>query len=67
MVYHGRFLNKDGTIKRKDGQNLDKALYDIIFEKFGLDDKLVWEGTWTKVHNDENEFTEVTVTEMEQV
>lgn len=65
VEYHGKFLNKDGTIKRKDGQNLDKALYDIIFEKIGVDDKVVWEGSFKKIHDPDKEFTRVTIEECE--
>ncbi len=50
VIYYGKFINKNGTITRKDGQNLDKALYDIICEKFGIDDSRVFRGTWEKVH-----------------
>ena len=66
VEYHGQFLNKgDGEIKRRDGQNLDKVLYDVMFEKFGIDDKFAWSGSWKKVHNPNEEFTLVTVSEME--
>jgi len=64
VEYYGRFLNKNGTIKRKDGQNLDKCLYDIIFEKFGLDDSIVWEGTWSKNHCEEEDYTLVKIYEL---
>jgi Holliday junction resolvase RusA-like endonuclease len=60
VEYHGKFLNKDGTTKRKDGQNLDKILYDSIFTVLGQDDKIVWEGTWKKVHSDDA-FTKVKI------
>ena len=64
VEYHGIFLNKsDGRTKRKDGQNLDKCLFDIIFEKWGLDDSMAWIGHWKKVHNTEKEFTLVEVFE----
>jgi len=66
IEYHGQFLNKsDGEIKRRDGQNLDKCLYDVMFEKLGIDDKLAWEGNWKKVHNTDEEFTLVTISELE--
>ena len=64
VEYHGKFINKgDGKPKRRDGQNLDKCLYDIIFEKLGLDDSIVWKGSWSKHHNEE-EFTLVTIKEI---
>lgn len=66
VEYHGQFMNKgDGEIKRRDGQNLDKCLYDIIFEKFGIDDKHAWSGSWKKVNNPSEEFTLITINEME--
>ena len=67
VEYHGQFHNKsDNKIKRRDGQNLDKCLYDVVFEKIGIDDKHAWEGTWKKVHNSEEEFTLVTITKLEE-
>lgn len=58
IEYHGQFYNKgNNEIKRKDGQNLDKCLYDVLFEKWGLDDSIVFKGTWEKVHNPNEEFT----------
>lgn len=60
--YYGMFLNKsDGKIKRKDGQNLDKVLYDIIFEKWGLDDSITFKGSWEKIHYPEKDLTEIEV------
>ena len=68
VEYHGQFLNKcDGETKRRDGQNLDKCLYDVIFEKLGIDDKHAWEGTWKKVHNPNEEFTLINITELKEV
>ena len=63
VEYFGNFHNKDGTIKRKDGQNLDKCLYDILFECWGLDDKHVFRGEWTK-NQSEKEYTQITVEEL---
>lgn len=63
VEYHGKFLNKDGTTKNRDGQNLDKCLYDIIFEKLSGNDKQVWEGYWKKI-NDEQVYTLVTIEEI---
>jgi Holliday junction resolvase RusA-like endonuclease len=60
VEYHGKFYNKDGTIKRRDGQNLDKCLYDIIFDKLSADDSCVWAGVFSKIHAEE-EFTMVTI------
>ena len=67
VEYHGQFFNKgNGEVKRRDGQNLDKCLYDVIFEKLGVDDKHAWEGTWKKIHNPDEEFTLVTISEMKE-
>jgi len=65
IEYHGKFYNADKSVKRRDGQNLSKCLYDIIFEKLGIDDKFAWFGTWKKVHNPEEEFTLVTIKELQ--
>ena len=65
VEYHGQFYNKgNGKIKKKDGQNLDKCLYDVIFDKLGVDDSVVFEGSWKKVHNVKEEFTLVTITKL---
>ena len=61
VEYHGKFLNKDGSIKRRDGQNLDKALFDIMFEIWGIDDSNAWEGNWIKIHNPDKDFTKVRI------
>lgn len=61
VEYHGQFMNKNGTVKRRDGQNLDKVLYDTIFGKLGVDDSVVWKGSWVKIHNELDEYTIVTI------
>jgi Holliday junction resolvase RusA-like endonuclease len=58
--YHGKFFNNDGTIKKKDVQNLDKCLCDIIFTKLGADDSCVWCLVASKF-NDTQEFIKVTI------
>ena len=60
VKYYGNWHNKNGTIKRKDGQNLDKCLYDAIFEKMGVDDKVAFSGSWEKIQSDE-EYTIVKI------
>ena len=62
VKYYGNWKNKDGSIKRKDGQNLDTCLYDAIFEKMGVDDKVAFKGSWEKIQSDE-EFTIVKIEE----
>jgi len=66
VKYLGNWHNLDGSIKRKDGQNLDKCLYDAIFEKMGVDDKVVFKGQWEKVQSKE-ECTVVTIELLECV
>ena len=61
--YHGNWINKNGTIKKKDGWNLDKVLCDAIFEKIGSDDSVAFKGSWVKVQSKE-EFTIVKIKEM---
>ena len=66
VEYHGQFINKSNKkTKRRDGQNLDKCLYDAMFEKFGINDCHAWEGSWKKVHNNEQSFTLVNISELE--
>lgn len=51
MEYHGRWHYKNGKVKRKDIQNLDKILIDAIFERIGCDDSRLWEIKGTKVED----------------
>ena len=60
LEYHGKFYNNDGTIKRRDVQNLDKCLCDVIFSKLGADDSCVWMISACKVE-DLEEFVQVTI------
>lgn len=63
LEYHGKFFNKDGTIKRRDVQNLDKCLCDVLFEKFGADDSCIWKISACKV-DDTEEFVNVTISKI---
>ncbi|MFC1808859.1 RusA family crossover junction endodeoxyribonuclease [Candidatus Omnitrophota bacterium] len=56
VEYHGNWFTKAGKIRRKDGQNLDKALYDCICNSLGIDDSQAFEGSWKKIQGEE-EFT----------
>lgn len=60
LEYHGKFFNNDGTIKRRDVQNLDKCLCDVIFEKLGADDSCVWTLIAAKIP-DKEDFVQVTI------
>lgn len=60
LEYHGKFYNNDGTIKKRDVQNLDKCLCDVLFEKFGADDSCIWMLNACKV-DDKEDFVNVTI------
>ena len=47
--FFGNWYFKNGKLKRKDGQNLTKALIDAIFEKINIDDCYIWTSSWEKV------------------
>ena len=42
------WLNKDGTLKRKDVGNYEKLITDALFNRYHLDDKLVWYSSVSK-------------------
>ena len=65
VKYYGNWKNKDGSIKRKNGQNLDKCLYDAIFDKLGIDDKVAFSGSWEKIQAD-SESTFIRIEEYDE-
>ena len=60
--YHANWYYKNGKIKKKDVQNMNRLLIDAVFKKLGLDDCHLWMCIDTKVQSDDKEeFTEVTL------
>ncbi len=51
---YGNWFYKNGNIKKHDGQNLSKILYDAIFEKVGVDDCCLWKWSGEKIQSDES-------------
>lgn len=52
---------KNGNMRKKDVQNLDKLLIDEVFRKIGQDDFMVWTSCISKVQSKKEQKTEVTV------
>ena len=63
IKYYGRWYCKNGNVRRVDGPNLDKILYDAIFKGLDLDDSLVFMWQGEKVQSDK-EYTEVEIKEV---
>jgi len=51
--FHGDWYFKNGNMRKKDGQNLIKALIDAIFAKIGVDDCQLWTWHGKKIQADE--------------
>ena len=56
---HDNWYTKQGKVKRKDVQNLDRLLIDAIFNKIGIDDSHIFVERISKVHNPKESFTKV--------
>jgi len=61
--YSPKWLCKNGNIRKIDGQNCDKAIYDAIAESIGIDDSFFWKWQGIKVLSQE-EYTEIEVSEI---
>ena len=61
LEFWGNWYYKNGRVKKHDGQNLTKILFDAIFEKLGIDDCYIWEWSGQKVQSTET-ATVVTIT-----
>lgn len=57
----GRWLDKNGLPIKKDCRNHGKLVVDAVFERYSINDKLVWHDTVLKVHNNKDERVEVKV------
>ena len=55
----GCWLDKTGQPIRKDCRNHGKLVVDALFERYGLNDKLVWHDTVLKVHHAKDERVEI--------
>jgi len=53
--YHADWFFKNGSLRRRDAQNFDKMLLDVICEKQGVDDSIIIEWRGRKVQ-DSTEF-----------
>ena len=62
IKYHDNWYYKNGKLKRKDVQNMDKLIIDAIFKRLGVDDSHVWCNVNVKVQNMEEIKTEITIT-----
>lgn len=56
IEFHGIWHYKNGNIRRKDIQNLDKVLVDSLFKKMQIDDSCIFEHHLYKIE-DEEEYT----------
>lgn len=55
------FYYQNGKLRQFDTPNMLKALYDLIAEKIGVDDKYLKEGAFSSTHSEEIERVEVEV------
>jgi len=53
-----RWYDKSGVPLKKDCRNHGKLVVDAVFERYGLNDKLVWYDVVEKVHHDTDERVE---------
>lgn len=59
IMYNHDWHYKNGKIRKKDIQNLDKLLIDAIAERLGFDDSQFFEVHLFKIQNDKESFTVV--------
>jgi Holliday junction resolvase RusA-like endonuclease len=69
LHYHGNWVNKNGSIKKKDIANYEKAVIDALFDAFKkdgieLDDSQIFEMRLVKVQS-EQEFVEIFIYPLE--
>jgi len=64
IEYHSpTWICKNGNVRKKDGMNMDKLVFDSVAEKIGIDDSRIFKWSGIKVLSEE-EFTEITVEEI---
>jgi Holliday junction resolvase RusA-like endonuclease len=59
--FYYNFFYKNGKVKKFDTQNMMKVLCDAVAEKCGFDDSLIKFGSWSSLHEVENEHVEVSL------
>ena len=52
---HARWINKNGSFRKLDIQNLEKILIDAIADKYDFDDSRVWQKFCNKIESDKDE------------
>ena len=62
IKYFGKWHCKNGSVRRADGPNLDKVLFDAISEALGFDDCLIFYWAGQKIESD-TDYTEVVIKE----
>ena len=60
IKYHDNWYCKNGNLKKKDIQNMDKLIIDAIFKRLGIDDSQVWCNINCKIQSDKSPRTEIT-------
>jgi Holliday junction resolvase RusA-like endonuclease len=66
VEYHSpKWICKNKKVRKADGMNLDKCIYDAISERIGVDDAFffIWGGK--KIISDQ-EFTKITIKEIDE-
>ena len=54
VEYHGNWHTKEGKVRKADGMNLDKLLYDAISERLGIDDSCFFKWGGEKIQSPTN-------------
>jgi Holliday junction resolvase RusA-like endonuclease len=52
VEYFGNWHTKEGKVRKADGMNLDKLLYDAISERLGVDDSRFFKWSGEKIQSD---------------
>lgn len=55
LEFRANWYYKNGKMKKKDIQNMDKLVIDAVFTKLGIDDSHVWYNSNSKVQSDKHE------------
>ena len=58
---HEDWYYKNGSIKRADVANREKFIVDAVFDSIGIDDRNIFENSFIKVQDSENEFSEIEI------
>lgn len=60
-LFCSRWINKNGTNKKKDVANFEKLLTDSIMGCMKIDDKMIWNIRMIKLHSETKEFVLVKI------